>query len=293
MDGMETTSVYQQVKDQEEKLAQFLKPFFVRPELLRAAIQYMSGLLNRVERKNTWQLAAATGLNAPYTFQHLLGRVAWDSHALRDHLQIVGIKEKKEGILVIGETAFLKKGNQSAGVARQYNRTSRRWENAQMGLFLAYASGDQQLLIDRELYIPPAWFADSQRCKKAKVPENLVYRTKPELAQCMLTRAFAHGIMPAWVVANQVYGVNEFRSFLEQNQCAYLLGIPGTYQVRIGLNLYQVSQVAERVGNWQKLSSGNETKAAGYDQWQHVGINSVNPAGWGTLVITEKRHQRT
>jgi hypothetical protein len=63
--------------------------------------------------------------------------------------------------------------------------------------------------------------------------------------------------------------------------------------VRIGLNLYQVSQVAERVGNWQKLSSGNETKAAGYDQWQHVGINSVNPAGWGTLVITEKRHQRT
>lgn len=281
---MEATSIYQRLKEQEEKLVQFLQPFLGRPELLRAALQYISGL----SRKNTWQLAAATGFKSPYAFQHLLGRAVWDVEALRAHLQLVGIQEKEGAILVIGEEDFLKKGNQSAGVARQYNRTSRRWENAQVGLFLAYASGDQELLIDRELYIPPLWFEDSQRCKKSKIPDNLVYRTKPELAQAMLTRAFAHELKPAWVVGDQVYARNEFRSFLEQNQCAYLVGIPATYQVRIGLYSYQVSQVVERIGVWHSLLFEKGKKEEGYEEWQRVAINSTSPTDSESWLLLRK-----
>jgi SRSO17 transposase len=108
--------------------------------------------------------------------------------------------------LIIDETGFLKKGNQSAGVARQYSGTAGRVENSQIGVFLAYRGANQHLLIDRELYIPQAWFKDKERCKKVRIPDNLVFKTKPELAQHTLARAFAHGIKPAWVVADQVYG---------------------------------------------------------------------------------------
>lgn len=285
---MERTLVYQQVKEEERQLAQLLQPFFVRHDSLRAALQYTTGLLSHVARKNTWQLAEEAGLNSPYSFQHLLGRAAWDSEALRDHLQINGLKEKEGGILVIDETGFLKKGNQSAGVARQYSGTAGRVENCQIGVFLAYGIANQRLLIDRGLYIPQVWFKDSQRCKKARIPEDLVFKTNPELAQCMLARAFSHGLKPAWVVGDQVYGGYELRSFLEENQCAYVLGIPANYQVHIGLYSYQVSQLVERVENWQKLSAGQGAKGERYYQWQAIVINSGSPDGWERWLLLRR-----
>jgi SRSO17 transposase len=285
---METTLVYQQVKEQERKIAQFLQPFFARHDALRAVLQYTTGLLSKTDRKNTWQLSEEAGLKSPYSFQHLLGRSGWDSEGLRDHLQKDGIKKKEGGILAIDETGFLKKGKQSAGVARQYSGTAGRIENCQIGVFLAYETEGQRLFVDRELYIPQAWFEDSERCKKARLPENLVFKTKPELAECMLVRAFANGIKPAWVVGDQVYGRHELRSFLEQNQCAYVLGIPSNYQVSTGLDKYQVSQLVEGVKNWQKISAGKGTKGERYYQWQRIVINTGSPDGWERWLLLRR-----
>lgn len=94
---------------------------FARREVRWRAWAYIRGLLRPVERKNGWQLAEVNGETTPYGFQHLLGRAVWDADALRDDLRpyVVEPLGAPEAVLVVDETGFLKKGQQSAGVARQ------------------------------------------------------------------------------------------------------------------------------------------------------------------------------
>ncbi len=79
------------------------------------------GVLSPVERKNGWQLAEVTGATTPYGVQHVLGRALWDADALRDALRssVVEHRSAPQAVLVVDETGLLKKGQQSAGVARQ------------------------------------------------------------------------------------------------------------------------------------------------------------------------------
>lgn len=136
---METKIIGQAIEQYLQKLINFLKPFFVREETRQSALQYIHGLMSKVERKNSWQLAEEVGLKTPYAFQHLFGRALWNADAVRDKLQIEVLNEKEGGILAIDETGFLKKGKRSAGVARQYSGTAGRIENCQIGVFLSYA----------------------------------------------------------------------------------------------------------------------------------------------------------
>src|SRR5687767_2784479 len=115
---------------------------FARSEPRRRAVGYLRGLLSDTERKNGWQLAEHLGEATPDGVQHLLARADWDADAVRDEL-IGYVREHlggPDGVLVVDETGFLKKGTKSCGVARQYTGTAGRIENAQVGVFLAYAS---------------------------------------------------------------------------------------------------------------------------------------------------------
>ena len=96
-------------------------PLFARPETRSHALSYLSGLLSPAERKNSWQLAEICGQSSPYAFQHLLGRADWNPDALRDRLlsYVTDYLAVPDAVAVIDETGFLKKGSQSAGVARQ------------------------------------------------------------------------------------------------------------------------------------------------------------------------------
>ena len=129
---------------------------FARREVRWRAWAYIRGLLSPVERKNGWQLAEVNGEATPYGVQHLLGRALWDADALRDDLRpyVVEYLGAPEAVLVVDETGFLKKGQQSAGVARQYSGTAGRIENCQIGVFLTYASPQGHVLLDRDLYVP-------------------------------------------------------------------------------------------------------------------------------------------
>ena len=100
---------------------------------------------------------------------------------------------------MVDETGFLKKGDRSAGVQRQYSGTAGRIENCQVGVFLAYASAKGRTLLDRELYLPQAWAQDWERRWEAGVPVEAVFWTKPQLAQLMLGRAVESGVPFAWV----------------------------------------------------------------------------------------------
>jgi SRSO17 transposase len=121
--------------------------------------------------------------HAAYGIQHLLGRANWDADAVRDELreyvrEYVSEHLSGEGsVLVVDETGFIKKGDKSVGVKRQYTGTAGKRENCQVGVFLAYASERGQAFIDRELYLPEEWASDEQRRERAGVPEaDLVAR---------------------------------------------------------------------------------------------------------------------
>jgi SRSO17 transposase len=123
---------------------------------------YLKGLLSPVERKNGWQLAEVVGDPTPYALQHLLGRARWDADAVRDDLRDYVIEHLGDprGVLVIDETGFVKKGEHSAGVQRQYSGTAGRIENCQVGVFLTYATPHGRTFLDRALYLPDSWLQD-------------------------------------------------------------------------------------------------------------------------------------
>jgi SRSO17 transposase len=181
---------------------------FARAEARHRALAYIQGLLSPAERKNGWQLAEVSGDTTPYGVQHLLGRALWEADAVRDELRSYVLQHlgDPKAVLVLDETGFVKKGQQSAGVARQYSGTAGRVENCQIGVFGAYASGRGQALMDRELYVPKEWANDPERCKRAGMPAKRPFATKPQLARQMLERTFAAQVPAVWVTGDSVYG---------------------------------------------------------------------------------------
>lgn len=125
----------------------------------------------------------------------MLARAAWDADKVRDDLRgyVTGHLGDQDAVLVVDETGDLKKGTGTAGAQRQYTGTAGRIENAQVAVYLTYASRGGHALIDRALYLPRSWTGDPARCAAAGVPGDVAFATKPELARQMITRALDGG----------------------------------------------------------------------------------------------------
>ncbi|GAA4491223.1 hypothetical protein GCM10023191_024740 [Actinoallomurus oryzae] len=137
---------------------------FTRSEPRQRVREYVSGLVAGLERKNGWTLAEHAGALSPDGMQRLLRRADWDIDGVREDLRDYVIEHlgDREGVLIVDDTGFIKKGTRSAGVRRQYPGTAGRTENCQIGTFLAYASACGHALIDRELYLPESWTRPSR-----------------------------------------------------------------------------------------------------------------------------------
>jgi SRSO17 transposase len=190
------------LRDSERRLA----PYFERAEPRQRALAYLCGLLSPAERKTSWQVAEVSGDATPYGVQHLLRRALWEPEAVRDELRTYLLQhlQDPDAVLVIDETGCLKKGRHSAGVARQYSGTAGRIENCQIGVLLAYASRLGHTLLDRERYVPEEWTADRERCRRAGMPGERRFATKPQLAKDMVHRALAAGVPARWVTGDSV-----------------------------------------------------------------------------------------
>src|SRR3954463_2923654 len=177
--------------DQLDDLVARIAPRFSRVEPRRRARAYLQGLLAPLERKNGWQLAEAAGDATPDGVQDFLSRMHWDADAVRDDLRAYAVEHlgDPEAVLVLDETGFLKKGDKSAGVQRQYSGTAGRIENCQIGVFLGYARRHGQALIDRAPYLPKSWTQDVDRRRAARIPETLGFATKPQQGLAMLEHA--------------------------------------------------------------------------------------------------------
>ncbi len=181
---------------------------FSRSEPCEQSAKYIRGLMARIQRKNGWQIAEEMGDSTPDSTQRLLYHALWCADAARDGLEhfVVEIFGDDNGIGVVDETGFLKQGDDSVAVQRQYSGTAGKVDNCQIGTFLSYATPCGHVFLDRRLYMPETWCIDEERRAKAKVPQWVEFRTKPEQAIEMLEHAWEQGVPMRWVTGDEVYG---------------------------------------------------------------------------------------
>jgi len=268
-------------------------PCFARSETRERAQAYLRGLLSPVERKNGWQLAEEAGETTPYAMQYLLNRAVWESDEVRDRLQayVREMLADADGMLVIDETGFLKKGKKSVGVQRQYSGTAGRIENCQIGVFLTYASRGNHTLVDRELYLPKSWTQDPERCRAADVPEEVVFATKPELAGRMLWRTLDAGLCAKWVTGDTVYGSHRpLRAGLESRKQAYALAVSCQEQVEVQGERKRVDRIADGLepDQWQRLSAGEGSKGPREFDWTCVELTKPEHDGWQRWLVVRR-----
>jgi SRSO17 transposase len=245
---------------------------FERAEPRQRAMAYLRGLMSDVPRKNGWQLAEQAGESAPDGMQRLLSTAAWDVEGVRDDLRAYVIEHlgSREGVLVIDETGFVKKGDKSVGVKRQYSGTAGKIENCQIGVFLGYASEAGHALIDRAAYLPEDWTRDQARRAEAKVPAEVTFATKPELARQMLERAFAAGVPCRWVTGDSIYGGDRrLRLWLEEQQHWFVLGVAKDEPLWCGFKQARADEWAADLPDerWQRLSCGEGAKGPRLYDW--------------------------
>lgn len=266
---------------------------FARSDVRTRAMTYLAGLLSPAERKNSWQLAEISGDPNPYGFQHLLGRADWDPDVLRDRLRtyVTDYLADPAAVGVIDETGFLKKGIHSAGVARQYSGTAGRIENCQIGVFLAYATAQGHTLLDRDLYLPKEWMGDRERCRRAGIPDEHPFATKPALARQMLARTFDAGVGLAWVTGDSVYGDDRgLRGWLEEREQAYVLAVSGKETVWLDHAQQPIKTILAALPSegWERLSAGAGSKGARLDDWLRVEVSAPAQAGWKRWLLLRR-----
>src|ERR671912_1756660 len=246
---------------------------FCRSEARERVRRYLLGLLGRVERKNGWQMAEAIGEHDPQGVQRLLNSARWDADEVRDDLReytLEHLADDETGTLIVDETGFLKKGEKSVGVARQYTGTAGKRENCQVGVFVCYASEEGAAFMDRALYLPREWTDDPQRLCEAGVPEGVGFATKGELAKEMLHRAFEAGVPARWIVADTVYGMTRgLRGWLEKRERSYVLAVTSSKGIYYEGRQRQVRKVAKSLSeqSWVRASAGAGSKGERLYDW--------------------------
>lgn len=253
---------------------------FRRPEVGERVRRYLVGLLGDARRKNGWQMAESMGEYGPRGTQRVLGGSLWDANEVRDDLReyvAEHLGDEESGVLIVDETGFLKKGEKSVGVARQYTGTAGKRENSQVGVFLCYSSDKGAAFIDRALYLPREWTNDRKRLSEAGVPEGVGFATKGELAKRMLERAFEAGVakLTQWVVADTVYGMSRgLRGWLEKREISYVLAVTSSKGVYHEGRQRRASEVARLLPGeeWLRVSAGEGSKGERLYDWACVSL---------------------
>jgi SRSO17 transposase len=272
---------------------------FGRVEPRRRARAYVRGLLAPLAVKNGWTLAEAAGDATPDGMQRLLNAAAGDADGVRDDVRgyVARHLGSADGVLVVDETGFLKKGARSAGVQRQYSGTAGRTGNCQLGVFLADATGKGRALVDRELYLPKPWTDDRDRCRDAAVPDDVAFAAKPELARLMLGRALDAGVPAAWVTADEAYGRDgKFRAWLEQRRTGYVVAVDSRQAITGSAGTSRADALAAHAPDqaWKRRSCGNGSKGPRVFDWAAATVpaEGTEPPGWSRYLLVRRSTAR-
>jgi SRSO17 transposase len=197
-----------------EELWEFQSIFhdcFARSEPRIHCFDYMVGQFSKLERKSIEPIALGVEGGSIRGMQRFISDVSWDEEQMRwnYHQLVADTLGAPDGVLIFDETGFAKKGAHSVGVARQYCGSLGKVENCQVGVFAAYASRQGYALVDKRLFLPEDWFNDTHAARRAacKVPKELTFQTKPQLAAAMLQAMVHEGLLPfKYLVADCLYG---------------------------------------------------------------------------------------
>ena len=186
---------------------------FSRSESREHFYLYMSGQFSALERKSIEPIALNIDGGNVRMMQRFVSDAVWDDRKIMHKYRNMVNDDLgcPDGALIIDESGFAKKGDHSAGVAKQYCGNIGKVDNCQVGVFAAYASPHGYALVDNELYLPEKWFGDDyeEKRKKCKIPEDSSFKTKPQIATEMLKDVATEGIIPfKYVLADSVYGEN-------------------------------------------------------------------------------------
>jgi SRSO17 transposase len=237
--GMKTTRIPHAPSTPLPELAEFLAPFrvhFQRSEGPRTLERYLTGLLTEHPNKNCDTIAQVVPDTSEQRLQGLLTTIDWNEDDLnRQRVErLLTLPTEGDGVLIFDDTGFAKQGKSSVGVARQYSGTLGKTGNCQVTVNCHYAERTIAWPIATRLYLPEHWADDADRRKRAKVPEDIAFRTKPQIALELLDRAQDWGVRWACVVADADYGDNpNFLDGLEQRRQRYVVAVRSDFAVRL------------------------------------------------------------
>lgn len=217
-----------QLRRLKPELTKFLGLFedcFARKDTRAHLPVYIAGQLSDLPRKSVEPIAVEAGI-APRTLQEFLSLLKWDEDLMRDRLHGLVAAEHAgpETIGIIDETSYVKKGDKTPGVKRQWCGVVGKTENCTVTVHLGYACGDFHCLLDGELYLPEDWAKDPDRCREAGIPEGMTYRPKWRIALELHDRATANGLRFDWLVFDEGYG----------SKPDFLLGLAARHQRFVG-----------------------------------------------------------
>ena len=286
--------------------------FFDRSESRKWAHKYLMGLTMPIERKNIENIAEQVGASTR-VLQKFVTTSPWDDDGCMEELQkFVGENiGSDDGVLVLDDTGFAKKGTCSAGVGRQYSGTLGRTDNCQIGVFLSYASRKGHTLVDRRLYLTESWFGPDAagRRQRAAVPKECDFKTKPELGDEMLRAAHDAGSLPyQWVAGDAAYGDrHDLRALVEKLGKLYCFEVSSNTNVWAEDPQWQVTP--RRGGKGRPASVPRATRSSARSVTVAEVAMELPPKAWirhrvsegakgpreyefARLRVVEKRHRR-
>ena len=243
------------------ELQEFLRAFqvrFRRPEGRQALERYTTGLLTELPTKNGDTIAQAVPGTSAQRLQEFLTNMQWDAEDLnRQRVQkMIAEASTGDGVLVVDDSGLPKQGSASVGVARQYSGTLGKVGNCQVAVTCCYADPQAAWPVAVRLYLPHAWAQDPARRQRARVPAEVAFQTKPEIALALLDQARAWGVPHRGVVADADYGDNpNFLAGLEARQERYVVAVRTDFQVSMGPTastpVWRADELLHSVPRWQ------------------------------------------
>ena len=273
------------------ELLELLRPCFARTEPWLQAGKYTAAVMSQIPRRNGWTIAAHAGDRTPDRTQRLLSRAVWDTFAAMGVVRrfaVAGLDEAarrtgRRGGLAVGaidETGQVKAGTRTAGVKRQYLGCVGKVANGINTVHLAYVrEGTGHALIGAREWIPAEHLEDPATSLVMGLPEDLVFRTKGQLAIDILAEAVADGVRLDFVCGDEVYGsCTELREFCEDHDQAYVLRVPSSFRLTVATGVtLTCKQAAARLGRrhgWEVRSAGSGSKGQRWYAWAWLGTAS-------------------
>jgi SRSO17 transposase len=269
-----------EIQDEFSSYLNLLSQALPEPEQRASFAAYAIGLLSPLPRKSVEPIAAL-GCSRPEQVSaahqrllHFLANSRWDDHAVRRLAARYALgemtKHAQVEVSIIDDTGMLKQGKHSVGVQRQYTGSAGKVTNCQLAVSLTVATPTAQLPIDMQLYLPQCWTQDSLRRKEGKIPDDVTFATKPQLALQMLSRASESALALGVVLADAAYGTSaEFRTGIRALRRHYMVGVNCTLLVqpvhrnqslRPALSLAQLTEQLHpqqfRLYRWRQGSKG-------------------------------------